>query len=325
MKKSILAIVIACVCALAALCIVGCGGSPEKSSSSSSEKMEVTKEPSSSKKVIETDPVYILAVGNDSRYMTAEDEGKTIKDTDPSYSDTIMLLRVDPKTDYISVVSIPRDTAVDIDGEPGKINDIHQMKGIQALAEYIEGMFNVKIPYYFDLHFVDFANLINKMGGVTMNVPFDITGGDVITDEDISLSGGENTLNGNEALMLVRQRKIYSDNGEAVRQMLSRELVANAIQSFAKKPASEAAGAADILESFGVTNMPKDVLTAYISAFMNNPNEINFNMGSTPYAGGIDDTGAWRAHADAETCQKIREAMESGSPITDIVSNPAIG
>jgi len=325
MKKSILAIVIACVCALAALCIVGCGGSPEKSSSSSSEKMEVTKEPSSSKKVIETDPVYILAVGNDSRYMTAEDEGKTIKDTDPSYSDTIMLLRVDPKTDYISVVSIPRDTAVDIDGEPGKINDIHQMKGIQALAEYIEGMFNVKIPYYFDLHFVDFANLINKMGGVTMNVPFDITGGDVITDEDISLSGGENTLNGNEALMLVRQRKIYSDNGEAVRQMLSRELVANAIQSFAKKPASEAAGAADILTSFGVTNMPKDVLTAYISAFMSNANEINFNMGSTPYAGGIDDTGAWRAHADAETCQKIREAMESGSPITDIVANPAIG
>ena len=323
MKKSILAIVVACICAFAALCIVGCGGNQEKSSSSSA-KPEVTAEPSSSKKVIETDPVYILAVGNDSRYNTAEDEGKTIKDTDPSYSDTIMLLRVDPKTDYISIVSIPRDTAVDIDGEPMKINDIHQMKGIEALAKYIEGMFGVKIPYYFDLHFVDFAGLIDKMGGVTMNVPFDITGGDVITDEDISLKGGENNLNGNEALMLVRQRKIYPDNGEAVRQMLSRELVANGIQAFAKKPASEAAAAADILESFGVTNMPKDVLTAYITAFMNNANEINFNMGSSPYAGGIDDTGAWRAHADAETCQKIREAMESGTPITDIVANPAI-
>lgn len=321
MKKKILALVIACVCAIAALCVVGCGGSSQPSSSS--EKMEVTAEPSSSKKIIETDPVYILAVGNDSRYETAEDEGKIIKDTDPSFSDTIMLLRVDPKSDYISILSIPRDTAVDFNGTPAKINDIHYASGIKGLAEHVEGMFNIKVPYYFDLHFVDFAKLVDKMGGVTMNVPMEVTGGDIITDEDISLPEGENTLNGNAALMLVRQRKIYADNGEAVRQMLSRDLVANAIQSFASKPASEAAGAAEIMESFGETNMPKDVLTAYISAFMNNSNEIIFNMGSAPYEGGIDDTTEWRVPANPELYKQIREAMESGTPLTDLVPNPA--
>ena len=326
MKKSILAILIACVCAFAALGVVGCGSS-EPSKSSSTEKPAATSEPSvssSAKKAVDTKPVYALAIGNDSRYMTAEDEEKKIQSTDPAFSDTIMLLRLDPGTNSIAILTVPRDTATEIQGQPFKINDVHYAGGPEALSKWIGEMFGVEIPYYFDLKFVDFANLVDKMGGIKANVPMSLTGGDVITDQDLSVGAGENTLNGHEALMVARQRKVYADNGEAIRQMISREMVANGIQAYASKPESEAAGAAALLETIGTTNMPDDVLTAYIKAFMKNSGDIAFNLGTAPYVGGVDSTGAWRIANDPDTYAKLHEAMESGAALSDIVPNPAV-
>jgi len=330
MKKSVLAIVIACVCAFAALGIVGCACSSEPAkSSSSSESLVVTSEPSksassSSKAAIDTKPVYVLAVGNDSRYQTAEDEKNEIKETDPSFSDTIMLMRLDPQKNYIGILSIPRDTAVEVNGQHAKINDIHYWNGAKGLSEHLGGMLGIEIPYYFDMKFVDFAAFVDKIGGVTATVPQTLTGGDVITDQDITVQGGEPTMNGHEALMVVRQRKVYGEIGEAVRQMITRDLVSKAIQNFAAKPASEAAETAKTLESFGETNMPEDVLTAYIAAYMGNEGDVKFNIGSTPYMGGIDSTGAWTVSVDPGMYQQLREALENDTPITDLVPNPAV-
>ena len=329
MKKSVLAIIVACVCAIAALCFVGCG-SPEPSKSSSSESLVVTSEPSvsssasSSKATADTKPVYVLAIGNDSRYQTAEDKGGKITENDPSFSDTIMLLRLDPQSNYIGILSIPRDTAVEVNGQHAKINDIHYWNGAEGLCEHIGGMLGIEIPYYFDMKFVDFASFVDTIGGVTATVPQTLTGGDVITNQKITVEAGEPTMNGNEALMVVRQRKVYGEVGEATRQMITRDLVSKAIQNFAAKPASEALGTAQTLESFGVTNMPEDVLTAYISAFMSNEGDVKFNLGSTPYMGGIDSAGAWSVSVEPEMYQQLREALENQTPITDLVPNPAV-
>lgn len=272
---------------------------------------------------VSTDPIYVLAVGNDSRYKTAEDSG--VGKDDPSYSDTIMLMRLDPEKNYISILSIPRDTAAEYNGEPVKINAVHQMGGIQALTKYVEGMFGIDIPYYFDLKFVDFANLVDKLGGVGVNVPMGLTGGDIINGGKISLEAGDNTLDGASALMLARQRKVYSGNGEAIRQMISRDLVANAIQAVAAASSSEAGNYADILKSFGESNMPENVLTAYVAAYMDNDGKVAFNLGTTPYDGGIDDTGSWRVAADPEIYAAEKASMETGDPaLTDIVALPDV-
>lgn len=324
MRKAFISIAIMCMLAVAAMAFAGCGSSEPSKSSSSEEKLVVNAEPtqSSSSDTVETKPVYMLAIGNDSRFQTAEDKKGTIQATDPSFSDTIMLMRLDPQNNSIAIASIPRDTATEIEGQPFKINDVHYAGGPNALCQFIGDMFGVEIPYYYDLKFVDFAALVDRIGGVTLEVPMALSGKDEITGESVSVGAGENTLNGHEALMVVRQRKVYSNNGEAIRQQISRELVSGTIQAWANKPASEAAEAVSILESFGETNMPDDVLTAYIAAFMNNEGEIAFNMGSAPYEGGIDSTGAWRIANDPDMYAQMHAAMESGAPLTDLVPNP---
>lgn len=324
MKKSVLAVVIACICAIAALGVVGCSSSQESSSSSSKESFSSVGEQSVKQATDEVKPVYILAVGNDSRYQTSEDE-KGLKPDDPSFSDTMLLMYLDPEKNYISILSIPRDTACDINGQPEKINAVHYAFGNDMMVSYVEGMFGIKIPYYFDLKFVDFAALVDAVGGMQVDVPIGLTGGDIISGDDITLEAGENNLNGNEALMLVRQRKLYSGNGEAIRQMITRNLVATTIQNLANRPASEAPALAHALETHSVSNMPEDLLTAYIATYMENTGDINFNLGTTNYEGGIDDSGEWRVPADTELYAQEKTAMEEGTPLSDLVANPSVG
>ena len=320
MKKAMKLVAVACVCAFTALAIWGCGSpapsSSSASSSASSEAIEV-------KEAIKTDPVYVLVNGNDSRYGTSEQEKDGATADSPSFADTIMLMRLDPANNRIAICTIPRDTAAEVNGNPDKINATHWMGGPEALAKEVGGMFGVDVPYYFDMRFIDFTNFVDQIGGINVNVPMGLTGGDIVNGEEITLSEGPNTLNGTAALMLARQRKVYAADGEAVRQMISRDMVANTIQAFAAKPASEAATYAKMLESDCKTNMPEDVLEAYMAAFMNN-DTITFNLGTTPYTGGIDESGTWRISRDANVYAQLKQAMETGGDLTAVVPLPAV-
>lgn len=316
MGKSLKLILAMCVCAFMALGVAGCACSTEVSRSSD-EDLVVEQE----EEVIATDPVYVLAVGNDSRYRTAEDKG--VSPDDPSYGDTIMVLRVDPGANVISILSVPRDTAAEYNGEPVKINAVHHEGGPEALAAAVGEMLDVDVPYYFDMGFVDFADFIDEMGGVTVDVPMALTGGDIISGERISLDEGTSTLDGASALMLARQRKVYAYEGEAVRQMISRQMVSSVIQAVANQPTSEAGGYARVLKSFSETNMSGEMLEAYIAAFMENDGEITFHLGTTPYVGGIDETGTWRIANDPEVYALLHDALENATAL-DVVESPAV-
>lgn len=99
---------------------------------------------------------------------------------EPGRSDTIMLARIDPTTYQITLVTVPRDTTVDIDGYANKINEVYRISGIEALAKEVESLTGVKIKYYFDTGFVEFENFINALGGITANVPIDMHLQDIV-------------------------------------------------------------------------------------------------------------------------------------------------
>ena len=313
------------VLALAVFMAAACS-SPEVSRSSSAAM--VVEEPGTSSSAASSsvakkslDPVYVLAIGNDSRYHTSEDTG--VAEDSSTYSDTIMVMRLDPAKNVISILSIPRDTATTIDGTPYKINDLHWFKGAEGLAAGLGDMLGVKIPYYLDMKFVDFAAFVDAFGGFYVNVPKGLTGGDIINGNDITLEAGDNTLDGVSALMLARQRKVYGGNGEAVRQMISRDMVANAIQKVAAMPASDSGTYTKLIESFGSTNMSSEVAESYIKAFMENPEPITFYLGTAPYEGGVDETGKWRAPYDPDTYAQLRDLMENEQPL-DLVPLPPV-
>ena len=56
---------------------------------------------------------------------------------------------------------------------------------------------------------------------------------------------------------------------------------------------------------------------------MNN-DTITFNLGTTPYTGGIDESGTWRISRDANVYAQLKQAMETGGDLTAVVPLPAV-
>ena len=154
-------------------------------------------------------PFYVLVVGNDSRVGTTQISLEDYADG-TGRSDTMMLVRVDPVTYKITLVTVPRDTEADYEGSVVKINELYRQGGMEAAVEGVESLTGVHVQYYLDMGFVDFENFVNALGGVTANVPIDMHLKDIVNGGTIELNAGAQELDGPEALVLARVRKLYA-------------------------------------------------------------------------------------------------------------------
>jgi polyisoprenyl-teichoic acid--peptidoglycan teichoic acid transferase len=129
--------------------------------------------------------------------------------TNTSRSDTIILARVDPMKPKITMLSIPRDLWVPIAGVgENRINTAHFFaeanqpgSGPAAAINTVESNFGVKIPYYIRLRFDGFMDVINALGGVTVDLPSPMSG----------YPAGKQYLDATQALAFVRDRKGADD------------------------------------------------------------------------------------------------------------------
>jgi LCP family protein required for cell wall assembly len=91
---------------------------------------------------------------------------------DANRSDSIMLVRTDPDKHRISYLSIPRDLRVDIPGHgTGKINGAFALGGPALAMQTITGVTGIPINHIVLVDFNSFKELIDELGGVTVNVP----------------------------------------------------------------------------------------------------------------------------------------------------------
>jgi anionic cell wall polymer biosynthesis LytR-Cps2A-Psr (LCP) family protein len=94
-----------------------------------------------------------------------------VDNTGGRLSDTIMVLHVNPEKKTAAVVSIPRDTLVTIPGRSlDKINAANAYGGVELARRTVEDFLNVSIPYYVTVDLSEIENLVDKLGGVTVNV-----------------------------------------------------------------------------------------------------------------------------------------------------------
>jgi LCP family protein required for cell wall assembly len=92
--------------------------------------------------------------------------------SDANRSDSIMLVRTDPDKHRISYLSIPRDLRVDIPGHgTGKINSAFALGGPALAMRTISGVTGIPINHVVLVDFNSFKDLIDELGGVTVNVP----------------------------------------------------------------------------------------------------------------------------------------------------------
>jgi LCP family protein required for cell wall assembly len=172
----------------------------------------------------------------------------------PSRSDTMMLMRADPVTKTISLLSFPRDLVVPIycagkNGGAavpygsGRINSAYATCGLTGSLETVRHLTNLPINYLISVNFLGFIGVVNKLGGVWVDIDrryYNKNTGSIATNyANIDLQPGYQHLTGKKALDFVRFRHTDSDLFRLARQ-----------QSFVSAIRQQVA------HSFGPTSIP---------------------------------------------------------------------
>lgn len=155
-----------------------------------------------------TEPFYVLLMGTDG---SAERAASDQYAGDQFRTDSMILTRVDPVNKKVTMVSIHRDTLVDM-GEYGqnKLNAAHAIGGPAMTVETVSKLAGVPISHYAEINFDGFKDIVDALGGVEVDVPIEI-------DDDKAgghLDAGKQTLNGDQALILCRSRHAYDEYGD---------------------------------------------------------------------------------------------------------------
>jgi len=153
----------------------------------------------------ENEPATFLLLGSDTR--GGEDER--------GLADTIMVLRVNPDKKIGYLISIPRDTRVDIPGKgKRKINAAYQYGGPDLMIETVEDFLGLDINHYAVVDFQGFKDIIDALGGIDIDVEKRL----VDDRHQIDIRPGYQHLDGEEALKYVRIRRVDDDFGRIERQ-----------------------------------------------------------------------------------------------------------
>lgn len=165
-------------------------------------------------------PFTILLLGSDN---DAKFQGNPL-------TQTIMLVRVNPQTEQVTMFSIPRDLYVHLStGGYGKIDEAYEIGGPTAAVQTVENDFDVSVNDWAWIGLTGLVKLVNTLGGVDISptnavlddeYPYDLTGTNPYSTSRVAVLPGAQHLDGTQALAYVRSRHgdIREDIGRAFRQ-----------------------------------------------------------------------------------------------------------
>lgn len=134
-----------------------------------------------------------------------------------SLSDFIMVARYNPSTGNVSLLSIPRDTKYNGLNAPNttyyKINAIYQNRNIEKIKDKIETLLDIQIDKYLVFDHKALWNIVDAIGGVTVDVPLNMNYDDPAQNLHIHIKKGVQRLDGKDAEGFVRFRKNNDGNG----------------------------------------------------------------------------------------------------------------
>ena len=224
-----------------------------------------------------THPTTILVLGVDQRA------------SEPARSDTIMLMRVDPKTHSVTQLSIPRDMLVSIPGNgQSKINAAYAWGGAALSVRTVREFTGIPVNHVMIVNMRGFPAMIDAVGGVDVYVPKTIsswyTGGRTVT-----FKRGWNHMDGVRAEQYVRMRKADSDFFRMARQQ-------QVVQALQKKVAARGSllhlpwTGKKIIKRIATDLSARQLIElAYLKWRTPQSHNFKFVMQGTPtYIGGVD-------------------------------------
>jgi len=238
-------------------------------------------------------------------------------------SDVIMVVSYDIAEQNIHVLSLPRDTYINVGSSYHKLNAYFSASynrsasrgaeryrdAIEAMASFIENGLCIRLDRYICMDTAGFREIIDAIGGVDMEVPFDMDYEDPEQDLYIHLKAGYQHLDGQKAEQFVRYRSGYleGDIGRISAQRLFITALANQVKT--KLDLSSVVSIAKTALQYVTT----DLSVAEIGYFAKNAFSVdmdNVTFTTLPGGGVINpDTGASYYVMYAENVRKIVNAQ----------------
>jgi LCP family protein required for cell wall assembly len=170
-------------------------------------------------------PFVALILGVDSR------------DGERARSDTMMLAAIHPAKQSAYLLSIPRDSYMDLPGKGhDKVNHAMAFGGPKLVKESLEKFLDVKIDRYVSIDFDGFRQIVDEVGGVSVDVKKRMKYSDPSDDTYIDLQPGLQSLSGEQALDYARYRKSDLGKEDSDYQRITRQQ--EIIQALAAKGTS---------------------------------------------------------------------------------------
>ena len=258
------------------------------------------------------DPFYMLLMGVDrSEERSNSDEYAG----DEFRSDSMMLVRVDPENKKVTMISLHRDTMINM-GQYGtqKLNAAHSLGGSAYTVQVVSELAGVDISHYAEIDFDGFKEVVDALGGVEVDVPMEI---------DDSRAGGHvdaglQTLSGDEALILCRARHAYDEYGDGDRYRAANQrlvLAAIAKKILSSDPAT-IASTVEALSHYVTTDFEVSEIVSLAQDMrgMDTSSDIYTAMEPTT-SEYINNT--WYEKLDKTAWQKMMQRVDQGLPPTE--------
>lgn len=146
----------------------------------------------------------VLLIGSDSRAGSGVDDGAR-----GGRADTLMLAHVPADRKAVYLMSIMRDSWVDVPGHgTAKINAAYAWGGIPLTVQTVEQLLDIRVDHVAEIDFAGFTGMTDALGGVTVDSPQAFTTSEPDAHHIVA---GPNHLDGEEALAFVRTRYAFAD------------------------------------------------------------------------------------------------------------------
>jgi polyisoprenyl-teichoic acid--peptidoglycan teichoic acid transferase len=262
------------------------------------------------------EPFYMLVLGSDSRENSGT-SSKADESGDNQRSDVMILLRVDAANNKATMVSIPRDTPYRTsDGRLVKINEAYNIGGAAESIKAVSELTGVGISHYAEVHFSELEGIVDKLGGVDVNVDIKLSYTDALTGEKVTLQPGKQTLNGQQAQLFARARHEYETDQDKHRQNNVRQLALAIVKKTLSMPLTQMPQALiDVAGMVGTDMRTGDILALALQyAGTKGADSMTVYSASGPSSGdyNTESGGLWLCYENPEGWEKLMKVVDAG-------------
>ncbi len=253
-------------------------------------------------------------------YITGIDTYGTISTR--SRSDVNMIVSVNPNTHQILMTGIPRDFYVPQTCQNNQLDKLTHtgIFGVECTIETMEDYMDIDLNYYARVNFSSVVNIVDALGGITVNSPFAFT----TLHGKYQIKQGENHLNGEQTLGFVRERYGLTDGDRERSRNQMRAMEAMINKALSPQIIKNYTNILNAVSDSFQTNMSMDEITSLIKKQLNDMSKWDIKQIQVSGAGATMWTPAngFNAYvmvpneACVENAKKLIDKINAGEKIT---------